>query len=120
MGERILLPRLLSQLAEVQLSIGRRDEAADALHEADDLLEGLLYARTDRDARKPEELRKGERRISALQLQLLRTTGRAERQQLLDAIFRAEEQLAPVTTELFARSGRPVRSAFAIRDVQSV
>jgi tetratricopeptide (TPR) repeat protein len=174
MGERILLPRLLSQLAEVQLSIGRRDEAADALHEADDLLEGLLtnasspwvrgrilasmnevvsarirlegernggnpaplfavlerargrslvellYARTDRDARKPEELRKGERRISALQLQLLRTTGRAERQRLLDAIFRAEEEIAPVTTELFARSRRPVRSAFAIRDVQSV
>src|SRR5262249_57428233 len=42
MGERILLPRLLSQLAEVQLSLGQREQAADALHEADDLMEGLL------------------------------------------------------------------------------
>ena len=48
MGERILLPRLLSQLAEVQLSQGRREQAADALHEADDLLEGLLTADVDR------------------------------------------------------------------------
>jgi CHAT domain-containing protein len=174
MGERILLPRLLSQLAEVQLSLGRQDQAADALHEADDLLEGLLtnasspwvrgrilasmndvvaarirlegerngrnaaplfavlerargrslvellYSRSVSDSRKPQELRQGERKISSLQLQLLRTPGRAERQRLLDEIFRAEEQLAPVTTELFARVRRPVRARFTVGDLQRV
>ena len=42
MGERLMLPRLLAQLADVELSLGRRAQATDLLHEADDLLEGLL------------------------------------------------------------------------------
>ena len=42
-------------------------------------------------------------------LQLLRTTNRADRQRLLDEIFAAEEALAPMTTELFARSRTSVR-----------
>ena len=42
MGERLMLPRLLAQLADVRLSQGRRAEALDLLREADDLLEGLL------------------------------------------------------------------------------
>ena len=71
----------------------------------------LLHARPLSDVRKPEDLRKGERRIAALQLQLLRTTGRASRQRLLDEIFRAEEQLAPMTTELFSRSRRTARDS---------
>ena len=42
MGERLLLPRLLAQLADLQLSRGRRAEASELLQEADDILEGLL------------------------------------------------------------------------------
>ena len=80
----------------------------------------LLHARPLSDVRKPEDLRKGERRIAALQLQLLRTTGRASRQRLLDEIFRAEEQLAPMTTELFSRSRRSARTALTLREIQAV
>jgi CHAT domain-containing protein len=80
----------------------------------------LLHARPLSDVRKPEDLRKGERRIAALQLQLLRTTGRATRQRLLDEIFRAEEQLAPMTTELFSRSRRTARTAQTLREMQAV
>jgi len=173
MGERLLLPKLLAQLADVQLSQGRRAQASELLQEADDLLEGLLtnasspwvrgrilasmdevvsarirlegersggdpgrlfavlerararslvdllHARPLSDVRKPDDLRKGERRIAALQLQLLRTTGRASRQRLLDEIFIAEEQLAPMTTELFTRSRRTARGAATLREVQS-
>ena len=42
MGERLLLPKLLAQLADLQLSLGRRPQASELLQEADDLLEGLL------------------------------------------------------------------------------
>jgi tetratricopeptide (TPR) repeat protein len=42
MGERLLLPRLLAQLADLELSAGRRAQASELLQEADDLLEGLL------------------------------------------------------------------------------
>jgi len=173
MGERLLLPKLLGQLADVQLSQGRRAQASELLQEADDLLEGLLtnasspwvrgrilasmdevvsarirlegersggdpgrlfavlerararslvdllHARPLSDVRKPDDLRIGERRIAALQLQLLRTTGRASRQRLLDEIFIAEEQLAPMTTELFTRSRRTARGAVTLREVQS-
>ena len=173
MGERLLLPKLLAQLADVQLSQGRRAQASELLQEADDLLEGLLtnasspwvrgrilasmdevisarirlegersggdpgrlfavlerararslvdllHARPLSDVRKPDDWRKGERRIAALQLQLLRTTGRASRQRLLDGIFIAEEQLAPMTTELFTRSRRTARGAVTLREVQS-
>lgn len=173
MGERLLLPRLLAQLADLQLSRGRRAEASELLEEADDILEGLLtnasspwvrgrilgsmdevvsarirlegegvdaaptalfavlerararslvdllHARPLSEVRKPEELRVGERKIAALQMQLLRTTNRAKRQQLLDEIFRAEEALAPLTTELFARSRRSARAPVTLRGVQS-
>jgi len=78
----------------------------------------LLHARPLSDLRKPEDLRRGERRIAALQLQLLRTTDRPNRQRLMDEIFRAEEQLAPITTELFTRARRNVRGAITLRDVQ--
>lgn len=173
MGERLLLPHLLAQLADVQLSRGRRTEASQLLQEADDVLEGLLtnasspwvrgrilgamdevvsarirlegeradaapaplllvierararslvdllHARPLSDVRKPEELRRGERKIAALQMQLLRTTNRANRQRLLDEIFKAEEALAPMTTELFTRSHRSARATFSLRAVQS-
>jgi CHAT domain-containing protein len=173
MGERLLLPRLLAQLADLQLSRGRRGEASELLEEAEDILEGLLtnasspwvrgrilgsmdevvsarlrlegegfdaaptalfavlerararslvdllHARPLSEVRKPDELRVGERKIAALQMQLLRTTNRAKRQQLLDEIFRAEEALAPLTTELFSRSRRSARAPVTLRAVQS-
>jgi CHAT domain-containing protein/tetratricopeptide (TPR) repeat protein len=173
MGERLLLPRLLGQLADLQLSRGRRSEAADLLQEADDLLEGLLtnasspwvrgrilgsmdavvsarirlegeragsdparlfavlerararslvdllHSRPLSDTRRPADLRADERRITTLQMQLLRTTDRANRQRLLDEIFRAEEALAPMTTELFTRSIRSARTPVTIRAVQA-
>lgn len=173
MGERLLLPRLLGQLADLQLSRGRRTEAADLLQEADDLLEGLLtnasspwvrgrilgsmdavvstrirlegegagsdpsrlfavlerararslvdllHSRPLSDTRTPADLRAGERRITALQMQLLRTTDRASRQRLLEEIFRAEEALAPMTTELFTRARRSARTPVTIRAVQA-
>jgi CHAT domain-containing protein len=173
MGERLLLPRLLAQLADLQLSRGRRAEASELLQEADDILEGLLtnasspwvrgrilgsmdevvsarlrlegervdaaptalfavlerararslvdllHARPLSQVRQPEELRAGERKIAALQMQLLRTTNRANRQRLLDEIFRAEEALAPMSTELFSRSRRSARAPITLRSVQS-
>lgn len=173
MGERLLLPRLLAQLADLQLSRGRRAEASELLQEADDILEGLLtnasspwvrgrilgsmdavvsarirlegeragsdparlfavlerararslvellHSRPLSDVHRSTDLRAGERRITALQMQLLRTTNRVNRQRLLDEIFRAEEALAPMTTELFARSRTSVRRAVTIRVVQA-
>ena len=47
----------------------------------------LLHSRPLSDLRKPEDLRRGERRIAALQLQLMRATGRANRQRLLEEIL---------------------------------
>lgn len=41
-GERLALPRLLAQLADLQLSMNRRSRATELLREADDMLEGLL------------------------------------------------------------------------------
>jgi CHAT domain-containing protein/predicted negative regulator of RcsB-dependent stress response len=173
MGERLLLPRLLAQLADVQLSRGQRAEASEVLQEADDILEGLLtnasspwvrgrilgsmdavvsarirlegeragsdparlfavlerararslvdllHSRPLSEIRRPTDLRAGERRITAFQMQLLRTTNRADRQRLLEEIFRAEEALAPMTTELFARSRTSVRRPVTIRAVQA-
>lgn len=173
MGERLLLPRLLAQLADLQLSRGRRTEASELLQEADDILEGLLtnasspwvrgrilgsmdavvsarirlegegadsdsarlfavlerararslvdllHSRPLSEIRRSTELRAAERRITTLQMQLLRTTNRGNRQRLLDEIFRAEEALAPMTTELFTRSRTSVRRPTTIRAVQA-
>jgi CHAT domain-containing protein/Tfp pilus assembly protein PilF len=173
MGERVMLPRLLAQLADVQLSTGRRAQAAELLREADDLLEGLLtnasspwvrgrilatmddvvsarirlegersvndpaalfavlervrgrslvdllHARPLSGVRKPEDLRAGERRIASLQLQLLRATRRTDRERLLNQIFLIEEQLEPLSTELFTRSRRAAREVISLRNVQT-
>jgi CHAT domain-containing protein/predicted negative regulator of RcsB-dependent stress response len=173
MGERLLLPRLLAQLADLQLSRDRRAEASELLQEADDILEGLLtnasspwvrgrilgsmdavvsarirlegeragsdparlfavlerararslvdllHSRPLSEIRRSTDLRAAERRITTLQMQLLRTTNRANRQRLLDEIFRAEEALAPMTTELFTRSRTSVRHPTTIRAVQA-
>jgi CHAT domain-containing protein/tetratricopeptide (TPR) repeat protein len=79
----------------------------------------LLHARPMSDLRKPEDLRAGERRIASLQLQLLRTTSRAHRQRLLEQIFVAEEQLAPISTELFTQSRRAARATVSLRAMQA-
>lgn len=54
--------------------------------------------------KQPGGLRAQERRIAALQVQLFRAKTRAERQRLLDQIFVAEEQLAPLTTAAFDKA----------------
>jgi CHAT domain-containing protein len=79
----------------------------------------LLHSRPLSEVKGPAEMRAGERKITALQMQLLRTTNRATRQRLLDEIFRAEEALAPMTTELFARADRSARAPVTVRAVQA-
>lgn len=63
----------------------------------------LLQSRPVVDGRRSAALRSGERKIAALQVQLFEATSPQQRQRLLDDIFVAEQQLAPVSTELFAR-----------------
>jgi CHAT domain-containing protein len=78
----------------------------------------LLQSTALADVKKPPELRVGERRISSLQIKLLRTSNRTERQRLLDQIFVAEEQLAPVETELFSRARSVPRKPLTLQEVQ--
>jgi CHAT domain-containing protein len=170
MAEPLLLPRLLAQLADIRASHRQYAEAADLFDEANDVLEGLLtnasspWARsrviggmTDvyltrirveagrrqtgavfavleqahgrsllqlllstalADVKKPPELRAAERKISSLQIKLLRTSGRSQRQRLLDEIFVAEEQLAPLETQLFSRARAVSRTPLTLREVQ--
>jgi tetratricopeptide (TPR) repeat protein len=173
MGDRLLLPRLLAQLADVRLSRGRVADAATLLEEAEDIVEGLitrasspwvrsriiagwddvlvtrirlegersrgdparLFSVLERargrsllellnsssiaNGNRPAEWRTGERKIATLQLQLLRTTDRATRQRLLDQIFVAEEQLAPISTELFAAANSSVRKQVSLAQVRA-
>jgi ATP/maltotriose-dependent transcriptional regulator MalT len=170
MGERLLLPRLLAQLADLQLSVGRTADASELLQEADDLLEGLLtnasspgvrgrilasmddvvsarirlegerskdpaplfavlerararslvdllHARPLSDVRKPEDLRKGERRIAALQLQLLRTTTRGDRSISHRSSGTSGCRRSPrATSARTSRSACPTRTLPARRD----
>jgi CHAT domain-containing protein len=78
----------------------------------------LLLATPIADVTKSVEFRAAERRIATLQLRLLRAGGRAERQRLLDQIFVAEEQLAPLSTELFNRTRTAPRKPATLRDLQ--
>ncbi len=171
MEERLLLPRLLAQLADLRSSQGKLAEAVGLLEEASEILEGfftttsspwvqsrlitgmdevfvarirleatnkdvgrmfsvveeargrslleLLVNRPLSTQRKPQELRAGERQIASLQRQLLKTTDRTARLRLLDQIFTAEEQLAPVSTTLFdsTRRGGP-RKIVPLHDLQ--
>ena len=78
----------------------------------------LLLATPVASITKPAACRVAERRISTLQLRLLRADGRAERQRLLDQIFVAEEQLAPLSTELFNRTRTAARKPATLRDLQ--
>jgi hypothetical protein len=79
----------------------------------------LLSATPAADVRAPSGLKAGERRLAALQVQLFQTKTRAERARLLDQIFVAEEQLAPLTTAFFDRTRRTTaRRPVMLRDVQ--
>jgi CHAT domain-containing protein len=171
MAEHLALPRLLSQLADLQASEQRYTEARSHFEEANDLLEGLftktsspwvrsrlvggmdevflarirfeashgndasrafavveqargrsllelLLATPVATIKTPPELRAHQRQLAALQLKLLRTTGRAERQRLLDQIFFAEGQLAAISTEMFNRTRTEPRTPLTMRDVQ--
>ena len=171
MEERLLLPKLLAQLADLRSSQGKLDEAVGLLEEASEILEGfftttsspwvqsrlisgmddvfvarirleatskdvgrmfsvveeargrslleLLVNRPLSSQQKPQELRAGERQIAALQRQLLMTNDRSARLRLLDQIFTAEEQLAPISTTLFDRTRRTgPRKIVPLRDLQ--
>lgn len=78
----------------------------------------LLVSTPIANVRKPAELRAGERRIADLQLRLLRAKGRAERQRLLEQIFVAEQQLAPLSTELFSRTRAAARKPVTLKELQ--
>jgi CHAT domain-containing protein/Tfp pilus assembly protein PilF len=78
----------------------------------------LLAAKPLADVAKPAELRAGERRIATLQSRLLRASTRAERRRLLDAIFTAEEQLAPISTELFVKTRSAPRKPVTLTELQ--
>lgn len=174
MEERLLLPRLLAELANLRSSQRRDADAARLLDEAGDLLEGLLTSASSpwtqsrvisgmddvliarirlegsrpqnasrmfvaierargrpllellvnrplSGQRQPTELQEGERRISSLQRRLLQTSVRRDRERLLEQIFAAEEQLAPVTTAFFngARRAGP-RAASSLAALQSL
>lgn len=174
MQERLLMPRLLAELAEVKVSQRRYTDAANLLEEGSDLLEGfltkasspwvqgriingardlflarmrlegargadagrlfaiveqargralleLLLARPLADVAQPAAFRNQERRIAALQVQLFRPKTHAERQRLLDQIFVAEEQLAPLSTALFDQTRRTSpRKPVTLREFQRI
>lgn len=79
----------------------------------------LLQSRRSAPGARSSEVRAGERKLASLQLQLLQTTQPSERERLLDAIFVAELQLAPASTELFAQAGRAgPRSIVSLANLQ--
>jgi CHAT domain-containing protein len=80
----------------------------------------LMLSTPVTQATRPVDVRARERDLAALQLKLLRTTSRAERQRLLDQIFVAEGRLATVSTELFTRTRTPPRRAATLAGLQSV
>lgn len=81
----------------------------------------LLLARPLADVAQPAAFRTQERRIAALQVQLFRTKTHAERQRLLDQIFVAEEQLAPLSTALFDQTRRiSPRKPVTLRQFQNI
>jgi CHAT domain-containing protein len=82
------------------------------------LLELLLSTPVASAAAKSPDIRMRERALSALQVKLLRATARSDRQQLLDQIFLAEAQLAPISTELFSRTRTGPRQPLALAAVQ--
>ncbi len=79
---------------------------------------GLLLDKPVASVPPSPEVRARQRELSALQVKLLRSTDRQNRQHLLDQIFVAEAQLAPVATELFNRTRTSPRKPLTLTDVQ--
>ena len=75
----------------------------------------LLLSTPVANVKKSPEVRARERDIAALQLQLLRSKGRAQRQGLLDRIFLAETNLGALSTELFNRTRTGPRRPLALQ-----
>jgi CHAT domain-containing protein/tetratricopeptide (TPR) repeat protein len=82
------------------------------------LLELLLSTPVASVAAKSRDMRTRERTLSALQVKLLRATARSDRRRLLDQIFLAEAQLAPISTELFSRTRTGPRQPLTLAAVQ--
>lgn len=110
-----LQSRLVSGMDEVFLARirleGARGQGASAMYAAIEDARGrslieLLANRPLASQSRPADMREGERRISELQRRLFQTTNTAARRRLLDQIFAAEEQLAPVSTEFFEGARR--------------
>ncbi|MEP7309346.1 MAG: CHAT domain-containing protein [Acidobacteriota bacterium] len=172
MQDRMVLPRLLAQLATVRATQGRVTDGASLLEEASDLLEGLLAhvsspwlrarlihsmdevfaaritmegqrgaparvfavveqararslsdllaaTRAVSEIEASPELREGEKILAGLQTQLFHAVDRGERQRLLEAIFVAEERLAPSSTDRFDRTQTGARpKATSLEDLQ--
>lgn len=110
-------------LARIRLEGARGQNAARMYAAIEDargrsLLE-LLANRPLASQTRPAAMREGERRISDLQRRLFQTTNAAARTRLLDQIFAAEEQLAPVTTAFFDGARRSTsRSAPSLARLQ--
>jgi CHAT domain-containing protein len=66
------------------------------------------------------DVRAREQEVAALQLKLLRTTNRGDRQGLLDQIFVAESRLSVVSTELFMRTRNAPRQPVGLSALQRV
>jgi hypothetical protein len=98
----VFLPRI--RLEGAHGNVGRLFAAIE-LARGRPLLE-LLVNRAVSTQGQSQEYRAGERKIAALQRKLLQTVERRERRQLLDQIFDAEEQLAPISTAMFEHRRR--------------
>ncbi len=120
--------RLVSGMDEVFLTRirleGARGQSAAGMYAAIEDARGrslieLLANRPLASQSRPAAMREGERRISSLQRRLFQTTNAAARRRLLDQIFAAEEQLAPVSTEFFDGARRSTaRSAPSLARLQ--
>lgn len=110
-------------LARIRLEGARGQNAARMYAAIEDargrsLLE-LLANRPLASQTRPPAMREGERRISDLQRRLFQTTNATARTRLLDQIFAAEEQLAPLTTAFFDGARRSTaRSAPSLTRLQ--
>lgn len=112
--------RLVSGMDEVFLARirleGVRGRGAGAMYAAIEDARGrslieLLANRPLATQTRPAAMREGERRVSDLQRRLFQTSNPAARRRLLDQIFAAEEQLAPVSTEFFEGARRSTTRA---------
>jgi CHAT domain-containing protein len=77
----------------------------------------MLRSRDPSHGPPPAELTAGEREIAQLQIELQRTTGRRERQRILDQLFEAEQVIAPATTSAY-RWIRTASSPVQLEDLQ--